>query len=236
LNVAVYYRVSTKEQGEDDKYGLSRQRSDVTKFLKANAGYEVVREFEDSGRSGTMNELDRPGLREMLSAKGFDAIIVPSWDRLARDSDLSAHLRVIFARRKIEILSATESKARDPIDKLTLQILASISEYERTLITKRMHGGRIAKAEQGGYAHGQPPYGTKAIRGSKSLHLDPLEYAVLQELRTLRAAGLSLRGIAAALNDKNVLSRTGRAWSHVTVTGALRTADRVDAIAESVTT
>jgi site-specific DNA recombinase len=233
LNVAVYYRVSTKGQGEDDKYGLPRQRADVAKFLKAENRYEVVREFEDKGFSGTADEFDRPRLGEMLVARGFDAIIVPSWDRLARDRNLDGHLRLVFRRRKIELISATEGNSNDPIGELTLGILAQISQYERHLITKRMLGGRKVKAEQGGYAHGQPPYGTRAIRASKVLHLHPAEYAVLQDIRAMRGAGLPWRAIARSLNEKQILSRTGRAWSHVTVAGALHSADRADVIAES---
>ena len=41
---------------------------------------------------------------------------------------------------------------------------------------------------------------------------DPAEQAVLDEIRTLRQSGKTLRGIAAALNHRGHRTRRGSAW------------------------
>lgn len=229
MRCAVYFRVSTKAQGEDDKYGLAKQQEQVDSFL-AEEGHVVVGEpFVDIGYSGAT--IDRPDLSRMLTARGFDAVVVPRWDRLGRETILIGWLRFEFKKRGIRVLSATEGNALDPISDLTQTILAAVGTYERSLIAQRMLGGRRIKAAGGGYACGTAPYGTQAKRKTGVLLRNPAEYDVLLRMQTMRADGATLRRIASALNADGVLSRSGRQWSATTVRGALLSAHRAAAVA-----
>lgn len=226
MKVATYYRVSTKGQGDDDRYGLPRQRNEVAAYID-RTGYEVVATFEDIGCSGS--SADRPGLAALLEVEGVQAIVVPSWDRLARDTMLDGYLRFSLERRGIRVLSATQENGVDPIAKLTRDILAAVAGYERHLIAHRLAGSRKAKASRGGYAHGQAPYGTTSP-GDGSLRINEAEIATLDFIRLLRREGLTIRSIATRLNTERRLSRTGKAWGPSSVHGALSSVDRVDAL------
>lgn len=225
MNLAVYYRVSTPGQAEDDAYGFDRQRAEVQRWLETHAGSAVVAEFQDvaSGASA-----DRAGLATMLAADGFEAVLVPAWDRLARDVMLDGWIRHTFAKRGVRVLSATQENGVDPTSKLTQQILAAVAEFDRHAIAQRLAGGRKAKAAKGDYAHGQAPFGTKATRGSKTLVIAPTEYKALRKMRELRNEGMTVRAIAGALNAGGYVTRNGKAWGPSSVHGALASAGRVD--------
>jgi DNA invertase Pin-like site-specific DNA recombinase len=209
----------------------------VLRWLQAHSDAVVVAEFEDvaSGASA-----DRAGLAEMFVTEGFDAVLVPAWDRLARDVMLDGWIRFNFEKRGVRVLSATQENGVDPISKLTQSILAAVAEFDRHAITQRLAGGRKAKAALGGYAHGQAPFGTKAKRGSGLLEIDPAERATLEVLHRWREGGKTLRAIAALLNCDRLRarypSRNGGPWAVSSVYGALASYDRVlhvEALAEA---
>jgi site-specific DNA recombinase len=221
MRVATYLRVSTEGQAAEDKYGLARQRASIAEYT-SREGHEVVREYEDAGYSGS--SADRPALSAMLAdaATGaFDAILVHSWDRLARDAWLDGWLRIECKERGVDVLSATERNGIDEQSKLVQAILSAVAGFERSLITARLAGARRVKAAQGGYAHGQAPYGTRAQRGTKTLHLDEAEWSTLRLMRDLRDQGYTLRGIADELNKRGFKARHAARWSHVAVRSAL---------------
>lgn len=201
MKIAIYLRVSTKAQGEIDTYGLAKQSSEVAAFV-AREGHEVVREFRDVGYSGAT--ADRPALAEMLLATGFEAVVVPALDRLARSSMLDGYLRYTLESRGIAVLSATESNGIDPQAKLLQGILAAVAAFERSLITQRLAGGRRAKSLAGGYAHGRPRLGTRAQGGA----LVDDGSGIVARAREMRAAGSSIREIAQALEiPKSTIAR-----------------------------
>jgi DNA invertase Pin-like site-specific DNA recombinase len=219
MKVGLYYRVSTKGQGDDDRLGLPVQRKSVEAFCAAQ-GLEIARVFEDIGYSGAT--ADRPQLAALLraaEAKEFDAIVVYKWDRLARDVMLDGFLRYSLAKFDVSAISATESNGIDPISKLTGQILASVAEYERHLIAQRLAGARRLKAANGGYAHGRPPYGWRAVDGE--LKMDEPEQKTLRIMRDLRAQRISFAKIAEQLNALGLRPRDSEQWRTSSVHYAL---------------
>jgi site-specific DNA recombinase len=229
MKVAAYYRVSTKGQGDEDAYGLPKQRHEVQTYCKTQ-GHTIVATFQDIGVSGGTD--NRPGLSAMLVAEGFEAVVVPAWDRLAREATLDGYLRYSFKQRGIIVLSATQGNGIDPASVMMQGMLALVAGYEKSLIAQRLAGGRKAKARAGGYAHGTAPYGTKATLKSGVLTINDAELPNLQRIRALHAEGkgLAMRAIAAVMNAAGTTSRTGVKWSHKSIEGALKSAARVDAL------
>lgn len=210
MRVAVYYRVSTKGQGDDDKLGLPSQRASVEKYC-AKQGHTIAATFEDIGHSGAT--ADRPALSAMLlaaSTGAFESVIVPKWDRLARDTMLDGFLRFSFKRAGVAVLSATESNGVDPMSDLTQSILAAVAQFERHLIRQRLTSARRIKGERGGYAHGRPRYGMKAQDGQ--LVPDRAELETIAVARALRRARKPLRAIAAELNKRGLPTKSGKPW------------------------
>lgn len=215
MNVAVYYRVSTRGQGEDDRLGLPTQREMVERFCR-ESGYTIAGVYEDVGYSGAT--ADRPGLASLLaesSSVAFGAVVVYAWDRLARDTMLDGYLRYRLRSAGVSVLSATQSNGIDATSELTTSILAAVAQFERHLIAQRLSGARRLKKSRGGYAGGRPAIGYRAEGGA--LVSAPTEIEALRLARRLRKAGRSIREIAAALNAAGIPSRSGGEWASSTV-------------------
>lgn len=109
--------------------------------------------FIDYASGGSTN---RPKLQEMLKwiRKG-DVVEVHSIDRLARNiNDLLQIVKTITEERHAEIFFIKENlrftdDTNNPFNKLTLQIIGSIAEFERNMIKMRQKEG-IAIAKQKG--------------------------------------------------------------------------------------
>ena len=109
--------------------------------------------FIDYASGGSTN---RPKLQEMLKwiRKG-DVVEVHSIDRLARNiNDLLQIVKTITEERHAEIYFIKENlrftdDTNNPFNKLTLQIIGSIAEFERNMIKMRQAEG-IAIAKQKG--------------------------------------------------------------------------------------
>ncbi len=90
LRVALYARVSTEEQGEDQT--IESQVAELERFAR-DRQWLVVGVFKDEGWSGGV--LERPALgrlRNAASSGSFDTVLINDVDRLARNV---THLGVI---------------------------------------------------------------------------------------------------------------------------------------------
>jgi DNA invertase Pin-like site-specific DNA recombinase len=226
MKVIAYVRVSTDTQAEKG-LGLDMQRRAIRDWAKAG-GHKIVAWYgSDEGRSGT-NGLDtRPelaGAFQALHDGKADALAVYRLDRLARKLALQETWISQLERVGRQVISVTEPYAGDDeMRTLIRQVLGAVSEYERTVIYKRLQGGRAEKARQGGYAYGSPPYGWRSQ--DKALVPDEDEQHVLERMRELRRGGASYGAIAAQLNADGVSARRERArWHPQTVSRALERA------------
>ena len=213
-----YIRVSTDKQAEHG-VSLEAQRAKVAAYASLY-DLELVDVVVDAGVSA--KTLDRPGLTRalgMLKTGEADAILVVKLDRLTRSvRDLGALVESYFANGKWALLSVSEQiDTRSAAGRLVLNVLASVAQWEREATGERTSAAMQHKASQDEFTGGRVPYGFKL--GADGVHLDeePAEQAVLEEARTLRAAGLSLRMVAAELDKLGMHSRTGRAFAAVQV-------------------
>jgi site-specific DNA recombinase len=233
MKVATYRRVSSATQTGDNRYGLDKQQADLDAFVAAG-DYEVVAAFEDLGASGAGKTLNRPGLLALLassSSGAFEAVVVPAWDRLARDHVLDGYVRYTLAQHGVTMLSATQSNDVSPEALFTQAILAAVAALERPTLKAKLLGARYAKRARGGYIGGQAPYGTFAQAGSKILHCHDSEFATLSEMKHLRDDGATLQAIADALNASGHHPRHGGDWRPSTVQSALRGYERATRVA-----
>jgi hypothetical protein len=77
---------------------------------------------------------------------------------------------------------------------------------------KRSHGERV----------GNIPYGYRLAADGRHMEEEPTEQTALAEIRRLRRAGATLRGIAAALNERAFVTRRGSAWRLESVVRVLK--------------
>lgn len=150
MNVITYTRVSTGDQN------LDVQQQELTAFIARN-GWTQVDAFSDV-MSGAKAE--RPGLEAMMKAAlggGVRAVVVVKLDRLGRsllnvvkliDELEDAGVAIICTSQGID------TRSENPCGRVTYQILAAVSEFERNLIRERTKAG-IAAARVAGKTIGK---------------------------------------------------------------------------------
>lgn len=110
--------------------------------------------------------------------------------------------------------SAGEGSDDDgPTSILMRQIIDAFGQYERAIIRARTSAALQAKKRRGERV-GQIPFGLQLGSDGRRLvpHVD--EQQVLTQMRTLRVAGKTLRGIAEELNRLGIRTRRGSLWQH----------------------
>lgn len=193
-----YLRVSGKGQISGD--GFPRQRETVQKFAKRNQ-IEIVREFRDEGVSGTKDAFDRDGLTDLLvaiKANGVRTVLVERADRLARDLMVSEILLDEFRKLEVTVIEAESGldltvHNQDPTRVLMRQMLAAISQWEKSCIVQKLRASRVRIRKTKGKCEGRKPFGESAE-----------ESTVIQRIQTLRSKGKTIKAIADCLNAENV--------------------------------
>src|SRR5215831_17502980 len=150
-----YLRVSTEKQA-DKGVSLNAQRAKVVAYAQLYE-LELVDVVIDAGASA--KTLDRPGLQralEMLRAGQAEAFLVAKLDRLTRSVvHLGQLVEDYFAKDKWALLSVGEQiDTRSAAGRLVLNVLASVSQWEREAIGERTSAAMQHKASVGEYTGG----------------------------------------------------------------------------------
>jgi site-specific DNA recombinase len=215
-----YLRVSTDKQA-DRGVSLDAQRAKATAYAELY-DLELIEVIVDAGESA--KTLDRPGLQRalaMLKAGEAAALLVVKLDRLTRSvRDLGALVERYFAPGKAALLSVGEQiDTRSAAGRLVLNVLASVSQWEREAIGERTATAMQHKASVGEYTGGAAPYGYRLAADGEHIEEVPAEQAVIAAARVLRASGLSLRTVARELDRQGLRSRVGRIFGPEQVSG-----------------
>ncbi len=140
-----YTRVSTKAQ--DAQLQLDSL---------ASAGVQRRDIFSDV-TSGSRAAVERPGMKKLLEyAEAGDTVVVWRVDRLGRSLIDVLNTVNLLRGRGVELRSISDGI--DPATtsgRLMLNMLATLAEYERELITERVNAG-IAAAKASGTRFGRP--------------------------------------------------------------------------------
>ncbi|SFG24486.1 recombinase family protein [Ensifer sp. OV372] len=149
-----YGRISTTEQSLDLQVAA----------LKA-AGCSAI--LTDEGFSGA--DFSRPGLSKLLSTlRHGDTLTVWRLDRLGRSLfELLALVRDLN-ERGIEFRSVSESlDTSTPAGRLLLHVLASMAEFERSLISERTRAGMAAARARGSRIGRRPAMTSKQLEDAR---------------------------------------------------------------------
>lgn len=217
MRAAILERVSTEEQTRG--YGLDVQ-DDACREYVDRKGWKIADVYKDEGVSGSLTK--RPGFDRLMSdvkAGLVDVVVVHKFDRVGRTG--RAFWRWIWQLEDLEIAIVSVTQDIDTTTthgKFMLQQYAAIAEMEYNLIRERTQGGLQKKAEAGGWPGGAPPYGYriegKGKRGS-FLVKDEHEAAILRAAQKMAVdEGLNTRAMAARLNALEMVTRSGKPWSH----------------------
>ncbi|WP_374496608.1 recombinase family protein [Vogesella indigofera] len=177
MAVFAYLRVSTKDQ-------TTEQQLAQIQF----AGYliEKDRVYVEHGVSGKVPALQREQFAKLTERMDSgDSLVVTKLDRLGRDMlDVIATIRDLTDRGVSIAILGLGTLDGSPQAKLTLALLAAISEYERDLISERTKA-KLAKLKADGVKLGRPVKAT--------------DDALRQKAEALFAQNMSWRKVAGEL-------------------------------------
>jgi len=218
-----YVRVSTEKQAD---FGVSLEaQSEKVRAMAVVQGADLVEVIVDAGESA--KSLNRPGMERLLSlvdAGAVDAVIIAKLDRLTRSVADLAELLKRFERRGVSLVSVADSlDTRSAAGRLVLNIMVSVSQWEREAIGERTRDAMHHKRANGERV-GTVPFGYRAAADGLHLEADPAEQGVLSRIRELKAAGHTTRQIADELTRQGFTTRRGTAWRFQYVAEALRAA------------
>ena len=186
--VALYARVSTKNNGQDPETQLLALR-DYAKARKL----EIFSEYVDIGISGSKDS--RPALNRLMAdarKRRIDTVLVARCDRFARSTRHLVLALEEFNALGVDFISLSESvDTSTPMGKMVYTVIAAVAELERSLIRERVIMG-LQRAKAQGKHLGRPP-------GSK---------ANVRKIQNLKSQGLSVRQIASEMKvSKSTVSR-----------------------------
>ena len=206
-----YVRVSTDEQS----LGPDAQRAAIEKWAQAR-GVRVAAMFEDHGISGGAPAEKRPGLLAALAAlreNGAGLLVAAKRDRIARDTVIAAMVEQAAGRAGATLTTADgSSDGAGPEGQLMRGIVDVFAAYERGVIKSRTRAALAVKRSRGERT-GQVPYGYALAADGVHLEENPAEQAIIGQIRTMRAAGLSLRAVTAECERRGLASRAARPFS-----------------------
>jgi DNA invertase Pin-like site-specific DNA recombinase len=185
----------------------------------------VIGVFTDAGISGAAGIEDRPGLLAAVAGlRRGDVLLIAKRDRLGRDQMAVLMIEKAISRKGASIVSADGvGNGDDPGSVFMRNVIDAAAVYERNLIRARTKAALAAK-RRAGERTGEVPFGWKADADGRLIE-DAAEQIVLSKIMSCRAAGMSLRQIAAVLTESGVRTKKGAAaWKHTTIKSILERA------------
>lgn len=216
-NAIGYLRVSTGQQGEEDKYGLEAQKSAILMYANEN-GYNIVDWKQDivSGVKDNRQALDEILYGDNVTNPPYEAVIVFKNDRLARDTKLYFYYLYTLEKKQIKLLCVEETFSEgNEFANIYRALLMFVAEQERKNIALRTSKGRSIKAKCGGYSGGRCPYGYKVENGR--LVINDAERPIVEFVFAEHAKGTPHLTIADLLNDKGFKTRKGTKFQNTSV-------------------
>lgn len=177
--VAIYVRVSTREQAEEG-YSVGAQLEKLKLYCKSKE-WIVIDEYVDGGFSGAST--DRPALQKLIRDAydhKMDMILVYKLDRLSRSQKDTLYLiEEVFKKNNVDFSSMNENfDTSTPLGMAMVGILSVFAQLERSQIQERMMMGKDQRAKAGLHHGGMTPIGYDYDPHSDQLTIN--EYEAMQ--------------------------------------------------------
>ncbi len=149
-SVAIYVRVSTKDQSVD------MQLNDLERYSRER-GVKAFKVYKDNGVSGTKDK--RAGLNQLMNdakKRKLDVVLVWRFDRFARSTKHLVNALYEFRNLGIDFISYQENiDTSSPLGEAIFTIISAMATLERDIIAERVRGG-LRKAKANGKRLGRP--------------------------------------------------------------------------------
>lgn len=238
IRVAIYLRVSTLKQAEDEKVSIPEQKDSIVLEINRHSNWENICIYDEGGNSGskmeTRNEFER--MTNDCKQGKFDLIIAWNTDRLARNVDEMTAYRTEMRQCGVQITTVIEPstvvdpRTLTPKFKSQEKILNFFNDWKAEADNEtrvaRFGLGKIGKAKKGinpckvgcgyrkmvVYENGDPDK-----KREEDVVIEK-EAIIIREIYFIYdTKGWGFRRIADHLNLKGILSPKGGLWSYSTI-------------------
>jgi DNA invertase Pin-like site-specific DNA recombinase/predicted nucleic acid-binding Zn-ribbon protein len=232
---AIYTRKSTSVGLEQDFNSLDAQREACERYIDNQRclGWQLVPErYDDGGFTGA--NVERPAFTRLMQdveARKIDVVVVYKVDRLSRSLLDFAKMMERFGTAGVSFVSVTQNfSTADAMGRLTLNMLMSFAEFERSMIAERTRDKINMARRHGKWTGGPTPLGYDLVE--HKLVVNRAEAELVRRVYDLYLDKRSAVAVANALNaehrtTKHQISRNGngrgaRAWDKNSVLSLLR--------------
>ena len=218
-----YVRCSTQEQ-VDSGLGLDVQAERIRAYCSMR-GLDLLDIIIDAGVSGGKPLAKREGGQRLLTAlkaRKAEAVVMLKLDRMFRNAGDCLTVTDKWERSGVSLhvvdLGGNAIDTASAAGRFMLVVLAGAAEMERNLTRERTRSAMAVK-KSNGQRIGAVPFGFDLATDGTTLIPNEREHAVIGDIRTMKASGMTLREIAIALTERGVPTKTGKShrWTHQAV-------------------
>ncbi len=223
LKAAIYIRVSTVEQSDNEFSSLNGQENQCRTWIEQRnqittpgSPHIKVSEVYRDTKSG--KDLKRPGIERLLKdakAGKFDLLVVTKIDRVSRSLKDFLNFFERLEEYEVDIAAVTqEIDTSSAAGKALQRMLLVFAEFEREMVSERTREKRIETVKQGFWPGGTPRLGYDIV--DRKLIINEEESILVKEIFYRYLKLKSSRDVAKALNaegfrNKSYVSRKGKA-------------------------
>jgi DNA invertase Pin-like site-specific DNA recombinase len=143
--VAIYARVSTQNGRQDPETQLRELRE-----FAERRGFKIVGEFVDYATGTTNDRSSYKQLFEAVRKRKVDVVLVWRYDRFARSTRALIDAFKEFESLGVDFISHQENvDTTTPQGELIFSIMASLAQFESSLISERVKAGMARARAQG---------------------------------------------------------------------------------------
>jgi DNA invertase Pin-like site-specific DNA recombinase len=220
-----YARVSTRDQA-DNGHSLDTQRTKIGAYATLH-DLELSEVIVDEGQSA--KSLDRPGMGRLLGLirrRAVNVVVIAKLDRITRSVRDLGELVELFQRSGVEFASVADNiDTSSASGRLVLNVMASVSQWEREAIGERTAEALAHIRAQGGRIGRFIEYGYRLATDGK-LEPEPSEQAAIRAMLELRARGIAYAKIDRELEARGYVGRNGQRLSAKVVRDIIRRAGK----------
>ena len=211
--VAIYTRQSVANDLEFGSIEAQRETVEAYVISQRSKGWVALPErYDDSGFSG--GNIERPAFQRMMADLDdgkIDVIAAYKTDRVSRSLNDFTRFMETLERRGVGFVSTTQSfDTRTSMGRLTLNILASFSQFERETIAERTRDKVLATRKKGMWTGGRPVLGYDVC--NKVLVVNESEATTV---RTIYEAYLDNGGLIGTLAELKHQAIANKTWTNL---------------------
>ena len=143
--VALYARVSTLDKGQDPETQLAQLRE-----YAARRCFEIAGEFIDHASGTSEERMQYKLMMQAAKKRKIDVVLVWRYDRFARSTQALVNALKEFQALGVDFISYQENiDTTTPTGELIFHVMASLAQFESSLISQRVKAGMQRAKAQG---------------------------------------------------------------------------------------